>query len=221
MSFAGDILHYDKLGYVYFRDRTGDTFRWKGENVSTTEVEKAFYSASELRKHITDVTVYGVRVPRRSLGRAACRSALSDRFRLGGPRRYGGGCSKSRVDNQRRGRGIEEAKRGQPSLVCLQDYVKQLAAYLSRHLMGPAIPRFVRLCSDVQKTGERRTATAAVAYIRVFLGTYKLVKTLYQKMELECGDKNDAIFVYDGRSRAYLPLDDERRRELDAGRLIL
>lgn len=49
----------DELGYLYFRDRTGDTFRWKGENVSTTEVEGTL---SRLL-HMTDVAVYGVEVP--------------------------------------------------------------------------------------------------------------------------------------------------------------
>lgn len=49
----------DEYGYMYFKDRSGDTFRWRGENVSTTEVEGVL---SGLLGH-TDVAVYGVSVP--------------------------------------------------------------------------------------------------------------------------------------------------------------
>lgn len=49
----------DELGYLYFRDRTGDTFRWKGENVSTTEVEGTLSRLLDM----ADVAVYGVEVP--------------------------------------------------------------------------------------------------------------------------------------------------------------
>ncbi|XP_064292349.1 long-chain fatty acid transport protein 4-like isoform X2 [Plodia interpunctella] len=56
---SGDILVADELGYLYFRDRTGDTFRWRGENVSTTEVEAAISRVIDQR----DAVVYGVEVP--------------------------------------------------------------------------------------------------------------------------------------------------------------
>lgn len=56
---SGDVLVMDELGYMYFRDRSGDTFRWRGENVSTTEVEGTLSSLLGQ----ADVAVYGVAVP--------------------------------------------------------------------------------------------------------------------------------------------------------------
>lgn len=56
---SGDVLVMDELGYMYFRDRSGDTFRWRGENVSTTEVEGTLSSLLSQ----ADVAVYGVPVP--------------------------------------------------------------------------------------------------------------------------------------------------------------
>ncbi|XP_043476759.1 long-chain fatty acid transport protein 4-like isoform X1 [Leptopilina heterotoma] len=56
---TGDILVQDELGYFYFKDRTGDTFKWKGENVATAEVEGVVSNVAGHR----DTTVYGVQVP--------------------------------------------------------------------------------------------------------------------------------------------------------------
>lgn len=56
---TGDLMRKDKNGYFYFVDRIGDTFRWKGENVSTTEVAEAINKFSG----VTDTNVYGVHVP--------------------------------------------------------------------------------------------------------------------------------------------------------------
>ncbi|XP_053133465.1 long-chain fatty acid transport protein 3 isoform X2 [Hemicordylus capensis] len=56
---TGDLMVQDTRGFVSFWDRTGDTFRWKGENVATTEVGEILGAL----EGIQDVTVYGVAVP--------------------------------------------------------------------------------------------------------------------------------------------------------------
>jgi fatty-acyl-CoA synthase len=56
---TGDLMRRDAGGYYHFIDRIGDTYRWKGENVSTTEVAGAICEFPG----VADATVYGVAVP--------------------------------------------------------------------------------------------------------------------------------------------------------------
>jgi len=70
---SGDILHWDRMGYLFFKDRRGDTFRWKGENVSTTEVESILQPMSAIQ----DSTVYGVTIPGKE-GRAGMAAVVLD-----------------------------------------------------------------------------------------------------------------------------------------------
>ena len=58
---TGDLMRTDADGYVYFADRMGDTFRYKGENVSTAEVAAAIGSHPGLK--LQHCLVYGVSVP--------------------------------------------------------------------------------------------------------------------------------------------------------------
>lgn len=52
-------MRRDEHGYFYFVDRVGDTFRWKGENVATSEVAEAL----SVVDGVQEVNVYGVSVP--------------------------------------------------------------------------------------------------------------------------------------------------------------
>ncbi|XP_041073866.1 very long-chain acyl-CoA synthetase-like isoform X2 [Polyodon spathula] len=56
---SGDLLMLDQDNFLYFQDRIGDTFRWKGENVATTEVADVL----NLMDCIEEASVYGVKVP--------------------------------------------------------------------------------------------------------------------------------------------------------------
>jgi fatty-acyl-CoA synthase len=56
---TGDLMRRDERGYFFFVDRIGDTFRWKGENVATSEVSEAI----SVFPGVKDVNVYGVALP--------------------------------------------------------------------------------------------------------------------------------------------------------------
>src|SRR6185437_1296175 len=56
---TGDLMRRDEQGFYYFVDRVGDTFRWKGKDVATSEVSEAICAYPGV-KH---VNVYGVAVP--------------------------------------------------------------------------------------------------------------------------------------------------------------
>ena len=58
---SGDLVTRQPFGHIQFADRIGDTFRWQGENVATTEVEGAVADWAEA----VDAVVYGVSVPGR------------------------------------------------------------------------------------------------------------------------------------------------------------
>jgi fatty-acyl-CoA synthase len=80
---TGDLMRQDTQGFFYFVDRVGDTFRWKGENVSTTEVSAVVGAVAG----VIDAAVYGVAVPH-SDGRAGMAALVTgSEFSLAGFRR--------------------------------------------------------------------------------------------------------------------------------------
>ncbi|MDX5298741.1 MAG: long-chain-acyl-CoA synthetase, partial [Gammaproteobacteria bacterium] len=56
---SGDLMRDLGFKHAQFVDRLGDTFRWKGENVSTTEVERILDSIPG----ISETVAYGVEIP--------------------------------------------------------------------------------------------------------------------------------------------------------------
>jgi fatty-acyl-CoA synthase len=70
---TGDLMRKDANGYFYFVDRIGDTFRWKGENVSTSEVQETI----TVFPGIVEANVYGVAIPGKD-GRAGMAAVVTE-----------------------------------------------------------------------------------------------------------------------------------------------
>ncbi|EYB87131.1 hypothetical protein Y032_0268g804 [Ancylostoma ceylanicum] len=177
---SGDILYWDKLGYLYFKDRRGDTFRWKGENVSTTEVEGILQPVMS----VVDATVYGVEVGKNE-GRAGMAAVvLAD------------------------GVNVEVRRLLLCALtVCplyslvLQDFLAETAKRLMANLASYAIPVFIRLCKEVDRTG-----------------TFKLKKIDLQKQGFDlrlC--KGDPLYYWNTAIKGYSLLDAQMQRDIETG----
>jgi fatty-acyl-CoA synthase len=70
---TGDLMRKDEKGFFYFVDRIGDTFRWKGENVATSEVSDVIRAFPGIR----EANAYGIAVPGTD-GRACMAALVTD-----------------------------------------------------------------------------------------------------------------------------------------------
>lgn len=127
---SGDLLRWDSDGRVYFHDRIGDTFRWKSENVSTTEVAQVL----GLHPAVQEVNVYGVQLPNHD-GRAGCAAVVLD--------------SPPPPPSQ------QQQQQQQQKQKVSAELLTSLAAHARARLPRYAVPLFVRLLREVgmQTTG--------------------------------------------------------------------
>nr|VZI24157.1 unnamed protein product [Spirometra erinaceieuropaei] len=134
---SGDLLVQDEEGYFYFVDRLGDTFRWRGENVSTTEVENIVSRVI----NFADCAVYGVEVPHNE-GRAGMLSLVSNassRKRNNSINEEGGGSATAKVSQS------EQLARETQAL-------NDLAVTFAAQLPVYARPLFVRFSEAIDTT---------------------------------------------------------------------
>ncbi|MHA2326291.1 MAG: AMP-binding protein, partial [Promethearchaeota archaeon] len=75
---TGDLVNFHNGNWVSFADRSGDTFRWKGENVSTLEVENIINTYPDIEM----CNVFGVEIPKHDgkAGMAAIKMKASTTF---------------------------------------------------------------------------------------------------------------------------------------------
>jgi len=155
---TGDLMRDIGFKHAQFVDRLGDTFRWKGENVSTTEVERIVDGCD----HVSETVAYGVEIPHTN-GRAGMASVRLN-------------CDIAAFDFQ------------------------ALLAELRRDLGAYAIPVFLRISDDVEKTG-----------------TFKHKKAPLKQAGFDIHQVTDLIYVWLPGADTYVPLTREIHEAILAG----
>ncbi|HZQ32327.1 MAG TPA: long-chain-acyl-CoA synthetase FadD6 [Mycobacterium sp.] len=155
---TGDLMRSQGFGHAAFSDRLGDTFRWKGENVATTEVEHAVAQDS----NVDDCTVYGVEVE--GAGGKAGMAAIQ----------------------------LKEGADFDP---------KSLAKTVYENLPPYALPLFVRIVKELEKTS-----------------THKTKKVDLTRQGYASDDIEDPIYVLKSRDEGYVEYYDEYPEEVKAGK---
>ncbi|KAI5303959.1 hypothetical protein KEM56_007011 [Ascosphaera pollenicola] len=142
---TGDMVRWDKEGRWYFSDRLGDTFRWRSENVSTSEVAHVIGSHSAVHES----NVYGIRLPHHE-GRAGCAYLVFEEqiAAEGSPE----------TATQKEADSTYKTPIMRPS----SDVLKSLAAHASANLPKYAVPLFLRVTRTMEPTGTLKQQKVAL-----------------------------------------------------------
>lgn len=130
---SGDLMRDIGFGHLQFVDRVGDTFRWKSENVSTSEVEQVLNSVAT----IAESTVYGVEIPG-TAGRAGM-AAVVPAGRAQSTGAQATGSQSQSIMSQ--------------SIMSQSVDLEALLAHMSKALPSYAVPVFVRVTDTLEVTG--------------------------------------------------------------------
>ena len=156
---SGDLLKDMGFRHAQFVDRLGDTFRWKGENVSTTEVDEVCNGLDQ----VDEATTYGVAIPG------------------------------------------TDGKAGMTSLVLscdVKDFeLDGFAGHVLDKLPGYAVPRFIRLKSQLEITG-----------------TFKHRKGDLKKEGYDLTMIKEPVYALDFKARKYVKLTKALAKNIDSGK---
>jgi acyl-CoA synthetase (AMP-forming)/AMP-acid ligase II len=203
---TGDLMSRDRSGFFYWADRTGDTFRWKGENISTTEVEMIL---NEL-PFIEDCSSYGVSVKGCDGKAGMVAIKLRDAYGSGNdtpsitPLVGNTPAGTPHPSNNALSYLVVDSPGGSPTRTVAAETSASASAttaaslingdlcttHMHENLQPSARPRFIRVVQHLPMTS-----------------TYKRIKNDLLKQAYipdACGD--DQLFVWNAKMKSYIPL---------------